>query len=187
MQQESIATIIENVGGVGISLLKDHIMHRQQKQQMQDKMDMQKELVKTRAEQMNKSQASAAGGSAGALQSQSASESSDPLGAAADVADQYSTLLEKARDSEDCGMCRMLIEAIMDKSLDVQRQALPELRSLKQQADNGASTEELKSFIKNTDVLKDVMKEETLRRGGASAQTADASGGGQARLGDATP
>jgi len=172
VQPQTLATIIDNGSQVLASLFKDRMVHKREQEQLEQKMQMRKEIAEIENQGTQPAQSSQPEAAV------TVDASDDPLRAAEDLANEYYDILESARQTEDCGMCEMLIEAISQRSLSVQRKALPELRVLKQKADQGASTEELKQYIKETDVLKAVMKEETQRR----QQERSQNDSGQSRL-----
>jgi len=160
MNDDTKGELVESVASVLGTLGKELFVRRSERQMMERRAELDKEVAEVRA---RASGDLPAGGASAEVRGEGAVGNLD---AASRMAEEYDSLLARAQNEEQCGLCKQLIAAARDKPLREQRTLLPSLRDFIAGVEDDASQQELVARIKQSDELVQLLRENVVGEGG---------------------
>lgn len=159
IHEDTKREIIEGGTGLASSLLKEIMVHRNQVEVLEKEKEKEVEVAKARAKHQS-----------GRPQQQQPEENSPAPATTHDTLErvdgqmqatpnEIEDALDDLIDEEMCSVCRDLLVALKDRPTHEQVRGIMEYGTFKQNLDDGAGVDQLKSLIRETDVLQSVFQE----------------------------
>lgn len=148
LSSETKGELINGAVGLIGSIMKDRLVRRKEKELLEQRAEMDKEIAELRQRDLRQRVGDADG-----------SEPVDRLRQAEQTVGDLNDMLDEAKQEEDCTLCADMIEMVSEQPLPVQQRALPELRQLLELSHEGASQNQLKDHLRDSETLTRVMQD----------------------------
>lgn len=158
--------MIEGGTSLASTLLKELLVHRNQINVLEAEKEKEVEVAKARAKHGQQPQPSespsppsnASGSQSGQMRRVDEQVDATPA--------EIENALDQLIDEEMCAVCRELLVELKERPTEQQVRGIMEYGTFKHNLDDGAGVEELKSVIRETDVLHSIFQEKYTGAGG---------------------